>query len=139
MIKKFLFITALAIGGIVAAMYSQPKVEDLCEGLIISFTASFVFFLYTAVIDSTSTDINNNIESIKNDVSKLESEENTQAENIKNKLEKFDRELRINTNRINENSARINEMIALNKEATRLKEEFGILKIKKREDYSLEY
>lgn len=120
-------------------MFVNTTLETLAEGVFISFVSSFIFFLYTVFVDSTSEEIRESIANVKNDVATMKQNNTDNHEYVKNEFIKFNRELDTNSNRIRENSDQIKEMVMLNTEANKLKEDYGILRIVKREDYSYEF
>lgn len=137
--RGILFLTILFIAMIIIAAISKLTVKELCEGMVISLCASLVFFIYTILVDNSSNKIKTDLNVLKRRMASLNSSDNRRLQKIDTEISSISMKLKENTEIIEEQKSLLQKVVDHNAETALLKEQYGILEIVKREEYSYEF
>ncbi|MBD5487186.1 MAG: hypothetical protein HDR13_00070 [Lachnospiraceae bacterium] len=84
--RNLIFLVFLIVAFIVFACFAKPDIPTIINGVITSIIASFLFFVFTMLVDSSSDEIKNEIREIDRKISVISEHIDTDSNSLKNRF-----------------------------------------------------
>ena len=84
--RNLIFLASLIVALLAFGYFAKPDIPTITNGVFTSIIASFLFFIFTMLVDNSSDEIKNGLMKVDNNISTIREHIDTDPTSLKNRF-----------------------------------------------------